>query len=1535
MGEGSGAVAWLPVTMNGDGKTQIVQLWSNSGRLGMIVYASTADKAQPLKNAERNYLFSAYTALLNRLGTSYEEIRLAQTASDLERDVLAERLGLDDPKRLNELLLDHQGTDAQAKALTESELERLFGLVGTTRYPLSDGITEGDAQQQIHRWNLDNVEWGLHTDEDGQIHLSLKKISDSKYQVELYRNSAQAPAGLVAKGTRASPTGPVNIVSADFPDLTGRIEIDFKADTLIGPNEPGINLLAVPRVLNWRLKQLRTLWEEQDRPANAFVVHQETPAPDNPIKQLPVIDPDIIGPDDFRYPYAGSDQPFNIWIRRRKWIDEQLAGLRGNRKSSGLESILKEVLGDPLPDFDQLEEDLTQGNDPKVIEEAKRKITDELHLTVESFTRLMAIRGKEEREEIGDEEWEEVYSILVQARKVANHSNWTSEEVGVRLGPEYFWIAIKPPKEGGWPPVPLKDQPWIDPEKIKLDELPEATAGRRARALWDERLKKLDEVRKQLKKEHKASGINTSAGLEAILEAAFIDILPTLDPAAPASVSITEALKVYNRAFQNNDPGIKEKIESNLYMTADNFDRLMRIIEKQEATGPQKVLPTSEEWDEVYLILTSVHKSNGLYAEWIKEENTYLEEKEFESGKAAYWRVAKAKLPPWRGSTESRQAWQQALRVRSRPPIIDPDLIEPVADLRYSNSGAVYELWKSRRKDWIANRLAILDDRLSVGLSTSALEGFDAMLAESLFGAAPTDQRQNLIDSFVGLEDENQKGNDITPRLEQLDLTIEAFSYLLRIRKLAEKNAPIANPEWDAVKAILVQVEKRRQFARWRDDEDEKGIILSPDFFKIPEPDPGVFPPKPAVTLENAPWRATMAARQEWQDMLQARIDQQQALLDAWQSAVSATEEEILPRLRDALVMATDAVGTTLDDKSKWITEFLLIDAKNDGCATTTRIAQAIETIQGLLFGVRTAQLTDTRPGLTLNTDDFEEEWKWIGSYATWRAAMFVFLYPENILLPSFRKHKTPAFAKLIDDLRSNRNLTPGQACEAAKAYSDYFRDVCNLEIKATCQAWTRLYKGVGCERTTAKYSDLFYMFAIARLSSRVYWSAYDPSMHPQDYAQTYWAEIPALRGQKVINVIGAVVYRDTENKKFIYLFVHLDERGKQKLGVVRYDLEEQSWIDTEPSELELPKEGKEETITFTAIVKQQDQDISPPHVVVRLPSGALFSRQLDTQGNNWEKEDWKLIVGSSLGRQFTELLAMVEAHSGGFYLIARRISGLFQYRVFGGPNDDGWWRPCGANNYKGTFRWSKPGSEEVYVIGYGYINLTEPTGQNSITYLSDLDHWLTNTSGLHLNMLAVPPGKMFDGQDYSGRGLRDFLSDKALNSREFGYEVIQEIAKLWVDEDKEEWKEWKLANELAKAVNAEPNIPEPDLPLMLWIKRVMDNEHNWPSSDSIYRQRKGSEFVFVSMTTLAEKIAPTCWDGATADSGPMMQSIFSRRSIKSFGYNIRSGLKKGVFRCRFFLNLNINNLTESDTVRVALTVSTLIQSQRATPGRV
>ena len=40
IGQGSGAIAWRTGDVNNDGRTDIIQLWNNNGRLGIIVYRS-------------------------------------------------------------------------------------------------------------------------------------------------------------------------------------------------------------------------------------------------------------------------------------------------------------------------------------------------------------------------------------------------------------------------------------------------------------------------------------------------------------------------------------------------------------------------------------------------------------------------------------------------------------------------------------------------------------------------------------------------------------------------------------------------------------------------------------------------------------------------------------------------------------------------------------------------------------------------------------------------------------------------------------------------------------------------------------------------------------------------------------------------------------------------------------------------------------------------------------------------------------------------------------------------------------------------------------------------------------------------------------------------------------------------------------------------------------------------------------------------------------------------------------------------------
>lgn len=100
--------------------------------------------------------------------------------------------------------------------------------------------------------------------------------------------------------------------------------------------------------------------------------------------------------------------------------------------------------------------------------------------------------------------------------------------------------------------------------------------------------------------------------------------------------------------------------------------------------------------------------------------------------------------------------------------------------------------------------------------------------------------------------------------------------------------------------------------------------------------------------------------------------------------------------------------------------DHLHIDLETTCCARTTRLASAIEAIQSWVEAFRIGR---EDAGYYLNfagglpEGNFDARWRWLRSYATWQAAQWVLLYPENFLIPSLRKNMSPPFDALLDDL--------------------------------------------------------------------------------------------------------------------------------------------------------------------------------------------------------------------------------------------------------------------------------------------------------------------------------------------------------------------------------------------------------------------------------------------------------------------------------------------------------------------------------------
>lgn len=1195
-----------------------------------------ADKESALTKGEADYAFLVYTLLLNRIGTSYDEIRRARADSPGDRAALAERLGIsltvprpadvpgDDTHNGDELDQFYLTPDPAAvdHRLTARAVERLFGLADTERDPLSDGPVFGDDQSQIRRCNLTGVEWNRNTDTDGWVYATLAANAGG-CRIELHRNPERT--ALVAAGEITATNGIVRLMPENDSKLYGYVTVDMVAPT------SHISISAIPAALAWRLRRLQAQWVSQDFPNDPYT--------DGAAGRLPVVDPDLIGPDDFRVPVAKADaadpdRAFDLWLARRDQVDEAVLAMQATREASGFDEMLKGVLGEPLPDLEQVLADLSAPS--TTVAQIAREAVAAMSLSTESFRQLMALRAKDRAarndvraDPVDDAEWADAYSILSAAMKRAWYPAWCAEEsdAAVVLGPIEFWLPAAEPQPGQWPPARNPGQPLLDPALTKRADLPEWRSGQLANTLWANRSDEVAATTANLRQ------IREANGFDAMLRAA----LGHPDPGSPLPHDLDDLKTGLASADADVRSSAAANIANDLHLSLDDFTRLMTVQSADSQPDPLRK-PADADWVAVYALLTPAAKVKHLYPEWTQQES--------DAG-LTYWQAHKAKLPRWRATGEARQLWVQALIDRSRPPTIDPTVIA-AEDLRSVVAGdPAYDLWKARHDKAIGRRAelqAVVD-----AAAPDQHAALDAVIIETL-GITPADLQVIAADRAAG--------RAVSSRLDQLPLDSGGFAFLMRMIGLADSGQTLAASEWDVVINTLMASETRRHAGLLRAEESGAGIALTPGLFQVATAATGVL----AQLSSDAPfWLRVDGPRRDWQDALQSRVDQLAAAQEALRSAVSAVEELALPGLRDALIAASDAPGTDLAERGEWIAARLLLDARSGGCRTTTRVSQAIETFQTLLFGLRSGQFAQFGPDpLMLIDAHFDEEWKWIGSYATFRSASFVFLYPENICQPSLLQEKSPELAALVSRTRGQR-LDPAEACASAQTYSDYFSDVCSLTIQATCQASTVVYAGGDCSRRSPVRQSMFYMFAKAK-SGKTYWSAYPVDAPAGARHQTFWREIAVLGSIGAGRIVGAMPYRTPAANRgpgivsltgsqakdsFIHVFCCVGDTGKQTLQMVKLNLDDFGvWASgVTPLSAPLPISAALEIVP----VQTQNERQRPGLLFHTNRGNEVFYRTLNSAGTDWtpHSADWAGFLSvATFDKYPSDATTIVEIHA-------------------------------------------------------------------------------------------------------------------------------------------------------------------------------------------------------------------------------------------------------------------------------------------------
>jgi hypothetical protein len=586
---------------------------------------------------------------------------------------------------------------------------------------------------------------------------------------------------------------------------------------------------------------------------------------------------------------------------------------------------------------------------------------------------------------------------------------------------------------------------------------------------------------------------------------------------------------------------------------------------------------------------------------------------------------------------------QQSAPLDGRP-IIDPDVID-LPDLKDVTSNPISRAQRTDRTLWSV--LDFLEDRqywtrITISELRAALAGTPAGLSGRL--TALLQQLQSPATSFPQITSTGMEGltfsatrslylsqlggANVVNALQQLKLTTSELEGLGRVLELAVAGDPILTSEWDDFYSIIIGRLKRFGFhALWKEEERQvrvvidleplTGLTLSPHHFQMRSV---------SVLGANTEWRATLwrstdSDRRRWEEVLQARVDRAQNLVTVLQGAVDAAEVVELPEIRNLLLRIAQPPGVFLTDSTKRLTDRYQIDFEEGACSWTTRVAQATQTLQGILFGARNGLLDD--PALTLDDNTFDNIWQWLGSFSTWKAAVLVWLHPEVALRPTLRsrQRQSQGFVEFITSLRSAGKVTLTSAKSALAVYEQYFTDVCSLEDGVCVLA-----------PIPGPATGEFFTYLIARSSSgRLYWSYFDLNDE-----QSHWRrlELPFLdEEQEALKLFGAAYLTGRAGECYLYFFGKQAGAEADRIVFARTNLRENAdwselrWSTGALKGLPKPPAATEASTRFEFARLLMDRGPSDSiKLSVWLSEQDAYVRALNPTGLAWEDADFKTV---------------------------------------------------------------------------------------------------------------------------------------------------------------------------------------------------------------------------------------------------------------------------------------------------------------------
>jgi peptidoglycan hydrolase-like protein with peptidoglycan-binding domain len=199
-----------------------------------------------------------------------------------------------------------------------------------------------------------------------------------------------------------------------------------------------------------------------------------------------------------------------------------------------------------------------------------------------------------------------------------------------------------------------------------------------------------------------------------------------------------------------------------------------------------------------------------------------------------------------------------------------------------------------------------------------------------------------------------------------------------------------------------------------------------------------------AKQIQDHILKATLNATDSSMIVRAARAKHDEA---GWLNVSKPLRDQLRKKQRAALVaylvVHANLAGRNIIDSND-LYEYLLIDVEMDPCMMTSRIKQALSSVQ--LFVQRCQMALESEVKVNAERDDAWLQWKWMKNYRVWEANRKVFLYPENWIEPELRDDKSAFFTELESELlQSDLNLETAEI--ALTKYLEKLDQVARLEI--------------------------------------------------------------------------------------------------------------------------------------------------------------------------------------------------------------------------------------------------------------------------------------------------------------------------------------------------------------------------------------------------------------------------------------------------------------------------------------------------------